>query len=119
MPTYHCRQCKNVIDIDPQNDWPRKLASDRTCPMCKSVSLRRQCAGKPFELTGEWWYYCECCGSYWQVSAPEPDLTHVVADYSGGFAQGQFTIDADGYVGKFLPEWFNRPDSDCFPLTER
>jgi hypothetical protein len=109
-----CTNCQGTIDFAGTVDHATVIAG--VCPMCRGeVRLERRCAGNLEEVAGEWWQFCDCCLSYWRFAVPEPVPGKIVMDSAVTLAEGPRTRDSSGELGKYTPEWFERP-GDCWPL---
>lgn len=91
--------------VDHLDDRVRAQLEEGRCPHCPHQgTLRTRIAGKPFEMpdvTG----YCACCGSYWQTTPTGWTLS-----------PGLRTVDHQGQLGKFDPEWYDASGSEFMTL---
>jgi hypothetical protein len=115
VAAFHCERCTGAVDLIRVD---HERVNEAVCPLCLgSVALERRCAGSPHEVA-DWWQFCSCCGSYWRVEVPEPSRKGQVADWVVGLCEGTHTLSDKEERGKYVPEWFERPDSDCWPGTQ-
>ena len=105
--TFRCEYHQvNVSTFDPS--WDVHL-SDGFCPLCPRLQLRPRLVAKPFEVEKEMHNvgYCSCCGSFFEPpTAPALKPGVVVANHYTSIAPGLHTIQPDGTLGEFAPEWY-------------